>query len=260
MSRIPLRWTPHWGMVVLVLLLMSLTISLGFWQLQRAGEKRTLLAEHQTRSAQPPLDISTGLPPADEHLRYREVTLAAKLDNERVFLLDNRPRRGQQGYEVHVLATALDRDGNPTGFTILVNRGWIGTGLDRQQLPSIPAVPGLVRLRGYLYQPPSAAIVLADDAWPADEWPLVVQSVDPERVAQHLGVDLAPYTLRLAPADLAALEADWPIVIDGPAKHLGYAVQWFSMAAVLLLLAVFANSNLWQVLTNRTHAADEDKK
>ena len=137
------------------------------------------------------------------------MTLAAKSTTSG-FLLDNRPRRGQQGYEAHV-GHGTDRDGNPTGFTILVNRGWIGTGLDRQQLPSIPAVPGLVRLRGYLYQPPSAAIVLADDAWPADEWPLVVQSVDPERVAQHLGVDLAPYTLRLG-ADLAALEADWPIV------------------------------------------------
>lgn len=260
MSRVSLHWTPHWGMVVLVLILVPLTVSLGFWQLQRADEKRTLLAEHEARSVQPPLDISTGLPPADEHLRYREVTLAATIDNERVFLLDNRPRRGQQGYEVHVLATALNRDGSPTGFHILVNRGWIGTGLDRRQLPLIPAVAGQVRLRGYLYQPPSAAIVLAADAWADNDWPLVVQSVDPERMAQHLGVDLSSYTLRLAPADLAALEADWPIVIDGPAKHLGYAVQWFSMAAVLLLLAVFANSNLWQVLTSGTHAADEDKK
>lgn len=260
MSRPSLHWTPHWGIVALVAIFVPLTASLGFWQLQRADEKRTLLAEHETRSAQLPLDISAGLPSLDEGLRYREVTLAARLDNERVFLLDNRPRRGQQGYEVHALATALDRDGRPSGFHILVNRGWLGTGLERRQLPTIPPVSGVVRLRGYLYQPPSGAILLASDAWSEDEWPLVVQSVDLDRIEQHLGVDLSRYTLRLAPVDAAALEADWPIVIDGPAKHLGYAVQWFSMAAVLLALAVFANSNLWQVLTIRTQAADKDNK
>lgn len=260
MTRPSLRWTPHGGIVALVLVFIPLTISLGFWQLQRADEKRTLLAKHEARSVQPPLDISAGLPPVDDDLRYREVILTARLDNERVFLLDNRPRRGQQGYEVHTLATALDRDGSPSGFNILINRGWLGTGLERSRLPVIPPVTGLVRLRGYLYQPPSAAIVLAHDSWSENKWPLVVQSVDLERIAQHLGVDLSSYTLRLAPVDVAALEADWPIVIDGPAKHLGYAVQWFSMAVMLLLLAVFANSNLWQVLTTGTQAADKDKQ
>jgi surfeit locus 1 family protein len=29
-----------------------------------------------------------------------------------------------------------------------------------------------------------------------------------------------------------------------PAKHTGYAVQWFIMAAVLLLMTLIANSNL----------------
>lgn len=247
-------------MVVLAVLFVVLTTTLGFWQLQRADEKRALLLEHAGRSAQLPLDIAVGLPPVDGSLRYREVTLAARLDNERLFLLDNRPRRGQQGYEAHVLAQALDSDGSATGFNILVNRGWVGTGLERSQLPAIAPQTGMIRLRGYLYQPPSEAIVLAPDPWPRNQWPLVVQRVDPERIAQHLGVELPPYTLRLLPADPAALEADWPIVVDGPAKHIGYAVQWFAMATVLLLWTVFANSNLWQVLTTGTCTVDEGEK
>lgn len=263
MTRVPFRWQWHWGMAVLVALLLPLTVSLGFWQLQRADEKRGLLADHEERRALPPLMLERGWPDDDSRdegdLRYREATFVARIDNERLFLLDNRPRRGRQGYEVHVLAQVVDSDGLPTGLGILVNRGWIGTGLDRALLPEIPPVIGPVRLEGYLYQPPSEALVFGADAWPPGEWPLVVQSVDLERVERRLGVELPPYTLRLSPVNVAALEADWPVVIDGPAKHIGYAVQWFAMAMVLLVLAVFANSNLLQVLKGRTQTVNEDE-
>ena len=34
-----------------------------------------------------------------------------------------------------------------------------------------------------------------------------------------------------------------------PRKHQGYAVQWFAMAAVLLIFYLLRSSNLWQLLT-----------
>lgn len=253
------RWQWHWGIVLLVALVLSVTISLGFWQLQRAEEKRNLLDEHEAQMALPPLLIETELPEVDANLRYRRVTLTALLDNERLLLLDNRPRRGRQGLEVHALARVLDRDGNLGDFSILVNRGWIETGLERAQLPDIPKVEGVTQLQGYLYQPPSEALLLADDRWPKDVWPLVVQSIDLDQAERRLGVELPPYTLRLSPVNSAALEADWPVVIDGPGRHVGYAVQWFVMATVLFILAIFANSNLLQVLTKRAGTQGEDR-
>ncbi len=258
MSPVSFRWQWHWGMLVLVALLVPLTVSLGFWQLLRADEKRTLMDAYEARRALPPLRMESGWPDTGDELRYRAASFTGRLDNERLILLDNRPRRGRQGYEVHALAQVLDAEGQPTGQAILVNRGWIGTGLDRSVLPDIPAVGGPVRLEGYLYRPPSEALVFGDDPWPEDEWPLVVQSVDTARVGDVFGVELPPYTLRLSPINVAALEADWPIVIDGPAKHVGYAVQWFLMATVLLVLAVLTNSNLLQVLKGRARTADED--
>jgi len=36
-----------------------------------------------------------------------------------------------------------------------------------------------------------------------------------------------------------------------PSKHTGYAVQWFAMALVLLIMAVIANSNLADWLKQR---------
>ena len=50
--------------------------------------------------------------------------------------------------------------------------------------------------------------------------------------------------LRLAADQPAGFRRDWPVVNVSPAKHRGYALQWFTMAAVLLLLFVLRSSNI----------------
>ena len=42
----------------------------------------------------------------------------------------------------------------------------------------------------------------------------------------------------MAPESPLALVAEWTVVNQSPSKHIGYAVQWFAMAAVLLLIGV----------------------
>jgi cytochrome oxidase assembly protein ShyY1 len=62
--------------------------------------------------------------------------------------------------------------------------------------------------------------------------------------------------LRLAPGP-AAYRLDWPVVAMGPEKHLGYAVQWFAMAATLTVLALYLG---WRTRKNRkenVHGRDQ---
>ena len=47
-----------------------------------------------------------------------------------------------------------------------------------------------------------------------------------------------PFELRLEPGP-AAYAVNWPTVTLNPEQHLGYAVQWFSLAAALLVLFVY---------------------
>jgi len=47
------------------------------------------------------------------------------------------------------------------------------------------------------------------------------------------------------------LAAEWPIVNQSPAKHIGYAIQWFAMAAVLVFIGVWRLTNLGAILTRR---------
>jgi len=52
------------------------------------------------------------------------------------------------------------------------------------------------------------------------------------------------------------VEAGWPVVNVSPAKHRGYAVQWFTMAAALIVFFVFRSSNLWALLRGKTSGDD----
>ena len=57
--------------------------------------------------------------------------------------------------------------------------------------------------------------------------------------------------MRLEADSPAALRTGWEIVTVSPEKHRGYAVQWFMMAAALVVLSAFANSNLAGWLKSR---------
>mgnify|MGYP000143624448 CR=1 FL=1 len=60
------------------------------------------------------------------------------------------------------------------------------------------------------------------------------------------------YQLRLDQDSPGALQTGWAAVSVQPAKHTGYAVQWFVMALVLLLMTLIANSNLVEWLKQRS--------
>jgi len=85
------------------------------------------------------------------------------------------------------------------------------------------------------------------------QWPARVGWVSAARAEAELyGEDFFPYQLRLDQDSPGALQTGWATVSVQPAKHTGYAVQWFVMALVLLLMTVIANSNLAEWLKQRT--------
>ena len=49
----------------------------------------------------------------------------------------------------------------------------------------------------------------------------------------------------------AALTIDWPVINVTPEKHTAYAVQWFAMALVLLLLYLWRSTNVAEVWRSR---------
>ncbi|MGD9662618.1 MAG: SURF1 family protein [Porticoccaceae bacterium] len=239
-QQVTFKWQINIAMLVFAAFFLPLTISLGFWQLQRAEEKQALLDEYRARETAAPQAIASIDSSADH--QYRRVKAHGHLINDRTLLLENRVRNGRPGFEVMTpVETAPEKP------WIWVNRGWIAGSLDRTQLPQIPELTTAVTLHGHLYRMLDKPFTVGDEVW-REHWPQVLQNFDGTLMARRLGRTFFPYTIRLDQDSPGALATGWEIVNVIPEKHKGYAAQWFTMAAALVILSVFANSNLGAVI------------
>lgn len=236
MTRTSFTWHLHWPTTLFVFALLPCLLALGFWQLHRADEKRVVQQQFDALQAAVPLN-ATAL--RDTTAPYTRVQLVGVFDNARSFLLDNRVSRGRVGYDV---LTPFVPAGQTR--TLFVNRGWIAGDPARRVLPVAPPVYGTVTLQGYVYRDSDNRLIGANAA--DRQWPRVIQQVDLGAMQTQLGVAAYPYSLRLDADSAAALVAEWPVVTSSPERHTAYAVQWFAMAAVLLLLWLLRSSNLQQ--------------
>lgn len=264
------EWRWNWKVLAFTLFFLPVTLSAGFWQLHRAEEKREILAAQSALQTRPPVAFASvgnsnvgnvedssveqgGGPLAQRYLR---VTATGEIHPRQVFLLDNRIYAGRPGYEVLVPLKVV-MDGGDV-FWLMVNRGWLAGGPDRSQLPVIPPLDETSRFSGYLYQSPGKHLLLADDVWLPGVSPLVIQHFDREKLEHYLGAKVYPYSLRLEESLNRELKTHWIIVNVQPEKHTAYAVQWFAMAFALVVLTVFANSNIGSRFVGNT-APKSDK-
>jgi surfeit locus 1 family protein len=168
--------------------------------------------------------------------RFAQVSVRGRWDASRQFLLDNRTRDGQAGYEV---LTPLELE---DGRWLLVNRGWLPFGGYRNRLPdvSLPATAsvGAVAVTGRVDELPAAALESGRAApAAAGSWPQVTSFPTAAELAAALGVGrLEPRLLLLDPTAPDGYRRDWQPPGMAAERHWSYAIQWWSFALVLVLL------------------------
>ena len=242
------RFEPEWRLTLFALVMIPLLAGLGFWQLSRADEKAGLRDAFDAQQALAPARLVDLANAPREDLAYLPVRLTGHFRGKEYFLLDNKMQHGRYGNEV-VGAFELE-----DGMLALVNRGWIAADPARRSLPDVPDVSGQVTIRGLVYLAPGKPYLLAEQKF-SEGWPRRVQALEMDKLsllfADEKGSMLFPYPVRIDAGQPGALSVEWKIVNAGPAKHVGYAVQWFAMSFVLALLYFFRSSNLRQWLSQR---------
>ncbi|OAX86386.1 hypothetical protein A7D16_19490 [Xanthomonas nasturtii] len=214
----------------LALLVSASFAALGYWQLQRLHSKQALL-ERAAHVREMPLTLVQAL--ATPHALAWVSGEVRFLPHQ--VLLDNQLHAGRAGVRVYQLAAPQDSPG-----TLLIDLGWLPLPANRQ-LPTITPLRGTQAMRGLLSAPPSAGLALGPALAPAgtpQTW--LATRLDAEALRSTLGRrDISSQVLRLDPAlpvgyarDLEMLPNTLP-----PARHLGYAVQWFGLAAAVLATA-----------------------
>jgi len=213
---------------------LGVLLGLGTWQMQRAAEKRLVLADYRDKTQSAAIALQDDLRAPADLLHLHPVTALGTFDLERAMLLDNRVRDSMVGYEVLVPLRLQGSD-----VAVLVNRGWLARGAQRAVKPNVQHPMGEVQVRGTAVRP-ARTYRLGDMLEPRSRWPHIVQFVAIDEMQSLLGYPLLPVVVQVADDDPAALRTGWPIVTLGPQRHYGYAVQWYGLALALLVVYLAA--------------------
>ncbi|MBV6810716.1 SURF1 family protein [Xanthomonas campestris pv. pennamericanum] len=215
----------------LALLVSAGFAALGHWQLQRMQSKQALL-DHAAHVRDTTLPLAPALATPNELAWVRgQVRFLPQL-----VLLDNQLHDGRAGVRVYQLAAP---EGGSTD--VLVDLGWLPLPADRQ-LPGIVALKGVQTVQGLLSAPPSAGLAIGPALAPgaaAQTW--LATRLDLQALSSTLGRrDISSQVLRLDPALPVGYTRDLDMLPNTlpPARHLGYAVQWFGLAAAVLATAM----------------------
>lgn len=217
---------------LVTLALLPLLIGLGLWQLGRAQYKEELEAAYAAEET--PLSASSVSDPDAQ--RFRPAVAEGRYEAQRQFLVDNMVRQGRNGFFV-ITPFRLDHGG-----LLLVNRGWIPQDARRRPVADLDVAEERRGLQGRVGRLPVAGLDLAaEDEGPAPGWPSVRQFPDLAELAAALGEPVEPWVLLLAPDAPDGYLREWSPGGLPATQHIGYAVQWFALAAALAAIYVGVN-------------------
>lgn len=231
---------PRWTFVVFILALSALLATLGVWQMLRLEQKLTQIGRIEDRLVQPPRDF----PPTSEWVgfdaevwdyRRTEVTGTFRHDQTiLVFTNLSEPNGAASGPGYWVMAPLVREDGG----VIWVNRGFVPQDLRNVFADGGPERSGPVTISGIMRRPE-----LQNAFTPGTEGDNRIDWIrDPERFAEITDPALTPVLPAYLDADAGpagTLPQGGETRVNLPNKHLEYAITWFSLSAISLIMLVY---------------------
>lgn len=218
---------------LLALVVAAAMTALGLWQLERRVHKQALLDAYQQA-------MHADAQPLAAALASGAVAAAVSDCGQwlaPVLVLDNQQHGGRAGHR------SFQPWRSDSGAVVLVEQGWRSWNGNRH-LPQAHPLAGQHCLRGVLLPAPPAGLRAGQSAaqpLPGQGWLITrLEAASLQPLLPSLPADLGRQILRphaVLDPGYQLPEAVLPNTLP-PDKHLGYAVQWFALAASVLLLAL----------------------
>lgn len=213
----------------LVVAAVAVMVGLGTWQVQRLQWKTGLIADREAALALPPVDLS-GNPDELRTASFRRVRAHGVFLHDKEIVLGPRTYNGAAGW--HVITPLRF----PGGATVLVNRGWVPYARREPATRPVSQPSGPVRVAGLIRAVSPPGTFTPDNEPGKGDW----YYLDIPALAKHLGIRSLPvYTID---AGSAPNPGGYPIggqtIIRPVNRHLEYAVTWYGLAVVLLVIYV----------------------
>ena len=223
-----------WKTTILVLAAVIVMVRLGFWQLDRLAQRKAFNTRVEAQLAEPSLELTNQNSALDLYnMEYRDAIVSGEYDHERQVVLRNQDWQGRLG--VHLI-TPLIIDGSDQA--VLVDRGWVPyedfTVGNLEQYDN----PGVVEITGAMRRAQTKPMIGGqEDQIPGPgESPLLAWYwININGISGQMPYDLLPVYLHSSPGpaeDKLPYRSQEALELT-EGSHLGYALQWFTFAAIL---------------------------
>jgi surfeit locus 1 family protein len=175
----------------------------------------------------------------------RKVRVSGVFDPAGTVYLDSRILNGVPGF--YVITPLVIGEGLPA---LLVDRGWQAHDLrDRARIAAPMPPSGRVSVEGLAVARPSALLELGGKT--ELRVPGLWQNLNFSAYEQATGRSVARFVIQQS-ADAQSvnsedgLRREWPRPANGVEKNRGYAFQWYAIAVLIAVLAVFFGRKAWR--------------
>ena len=213
----------------LIVATLALLISLGFWQLDRANEKRAI--ENQIARANSGDVERINSVEFLKEKEYYHVRLQGAYIDDKQFIYDNQIVDQISGYYV-LTPFVLKGDSE----AILINRGFIPWNGRRDKLADIDVGAKLTEVKVQISKP--VRRMELEESKTTGEFPVLIQALDLDEMSTIAALDFVSVVGLLSPESEGGFVRQWEPYTGSIERHIGYAVQWFLMALVLAFIGI----------------------
>ncbi len=220
-----LRFQPSLWPTLAAVAGIALGVALGNWQLGRGNEKAVFAQRLQAANRDAMIELPAAEIKADD-VAWRKVEVRGRFEPKYAVFIDNRILHGAVGYYV---VTPLKIAGSER--YVLVNRGWVAGTNSRGRLPEVTTPPEAVRITGLATLPSKRYLELSTRVAEGNVW----QNLTLERYRAAVPIAIQPVVIQQENDTGDGLRREWSAPDLGIDKHYGYAFQWFTLAAAILI-------------------------
>ena len=215
------------------LIVFSILMRLGFWQLDRADQKKQINNNYKLRQSEEVVNLNNHKNITDQNLLlWRKVSLKGSFYKEKNLIIDNQIYRSKAGFNI---LTPFKIQG--TGKTVLINRGWHKNLMNREQIPLIKDLEKMNQLSGYAVKMTVPGIDLGGGNIEIINSSLArFQRISLDEINDFYQADFLPYMIYLNPLLDDEYISNFKLPVPESEKNYGYAFQWFAFAFTLLII------------------------
>ena len=215
--------------LIFAIIFVPITISLGMWQIERANEKKLIIANYDKLLVSAPIALQK-----NQMLNNWQPIETTGTYEDTIVYEDNAINNGKAGFKVYHLFR------NDDGTFIFIHRGFIERNLIKNNLPEVEIPTEKKSIYGTtlfkqnntfvknIEESDSRIIQEFNASLLIDKYPMLKDKY------------LHPFLFNLDIRDVNKYQPIEKPVNMPASKHIGYAIQWFGLCAALIILTIYA--------------------